>query len=199
MSALDDLIAQDAGAKPSAPVAAAPQNLDAVFQAAGQQHGVDPNALKAIALQESSMNPNAVNPDSGASGIMGFTPANAKAYGINPLKPDEAIPTAAQMFRESLNRSGGDTSLAIADHFAGPNPALHGPKTAAYVQEVKAKINALNAQQPAPAAGNAPSSLDALNARDSGQQGGLGIGSSAAAAGPPHHQAPVFFENKNTN
>lgn len=124
-------------------------NFDPIFQSAGQQFGVDPNMLRAIAMQESSMDPQAVNPDGGASGLMGFTPANAKAYGIDPLKPEQAIPAAAKMFAESLQRSGGDLQLAVADHFAGPNPSNHGPKTAQYIKDVASKFATFSGGQPA--------------------------------------------------
>jgi hypothetical protein len=42
-------------------------------------------------------------------------------------------------FQEGLDRSGGDPAQAAAYYFGGPDPALHGPKTAAYVQSVMAR------------------------------------------------------------
>lgn len=145
-------------------------DLDPIFQSAGQQFGVDPNMLKALAMKESSMRPDAVNPESGASGIMGFMPANAKAYGINPLDPAQAITAAAQMFQESLKRSGGNIEQAVADHFAGPNPQLHGPKTAQYVSQVAGIFNNMRGQQaPAASEGGADATDDPILSALSGK------------------------------
>lgn len=173
-------------------------DFDQIFQSASQQYGIDPNMLKAIAMKESSMNPQAVNPDGGAAGIMGFTADNAKAYGINPFKPEEAIPAAAKMFSESLARSGGDISQAVADHFAGPDPKLHGPKTAEYVQQVAAIFN--GKQNAAPATQQGPSADDWLS-------GGAKQSAPAQASGPnvddwlgkPVHEAPFTDETNNPN
>jgi hypothetical protein len=188
----------------------AAQDLEPIFQLAANQQGVDPNMLKAIAQQESSMNPQAVNPTSGAKGLMQFTDATAKAYGINPLDPAQAIPAAAQMFRENLDRSGGDVSQAVASHFAGPNPALHGPKTAAYVQQVADKFNALSAPQPASQPAQGPSVDDWLGkapAQASAPQPAqgpnvddwLGKAPAQASAPQPAHEAPFFDETNNPN
>lgn len=173
-------------------------DFDSIFQAAAQQYGVDPNMLKAIAMKESTMNPQAVNPDGGAAGLMGFTPANAKAYGIDPLNPEQAIPAAAKMFSESLARSGGDVSQAVADHFAGPDPKQHGPKTAEYVQQVAAIFN--GKQNAAPAAQQGPSADDWLSGgtKQAVAQSGAGpsvddwIGSPVAQAAP--RNIPVVMD-----
>lgn len=176
-------------------------NFDQVFQLAAAQQGLDPNILKAIAQQESSMNPQAVNPESGAAGVMGFMPATAKAYGIDPMDPSQAIPAAAQMFKESLTRSGGDVGRAVADHFAGPDPKLHGPKTAAYVQQVAAKFNALGAPQAAagpsvddwlgkPPAGSAPQAAAGPSVDD-------WLGKTAAPAGYAYSEGPALPGTEN--
>ena len=163
-------------------------DFDPLFQAAGAQYGVDPMMLKALATQESSLNPAAVNPASGAAGLMGFTPATAKAYGINPLDPQQAIPAAAQMFAENLKRFGGNVEQAVAAHFAGPDQKLWGPKTDRYVSDVANKFAAIRqsggyapapqAQEGVPSSPSAqPDDIDAMLAARA-------QGKSVAAAAP---------------
>lgn len=169
-------------------------DFDPLFQAAGAQYGVDPMMLKALATQESSLNPAAVNPASGAAGLMGFTPATAKAYGINPLDPQQAIPAAAQMFAENLKRFGGNVEQAVAAHFAGPDQKLWGPKTDRYVSDVANKFAAIRqsggyapapqAQEGVPSSPSAqPDDIDAmLAARAQGKSVGAAAPASPSAS-----------------
>jgi len=106
---------------------------------AAARYGVDPAPLAAIAEQESGFNPNAANP-SGARGIMQFMPATARSYGIDPTDPQQSIDAAARMFRDNLDRFGGDQSKAIAAHFGGPDTSKWGAKTRQYVQQVQARM-----------------------------------------------------------
>lgn len=114
-------------------------NFDPVFQSAGQQYGVDPQILKAIAVQESGLNPAAVNKDTGAAGIMQYIPASAKAIGLDPSDPVASINQAAKDFAGNMQRFGGNVEQAVAAHFAGPNQKLWGPKTSQYVNDVASK------------------------------------------------------------
>ena len=118
-------------------------NFDPVFQQAGQQYGVDPQILKAIAVQESSLNPAAVNKDTGAAGIMQYIPASAKAIGLDPMDPVASINNAAKDFAGNLQRFNGNVEQAVAAHFAGPNQKLWGPKTNQYVSDVASKYAAI--------------------------------------------------------
>lgn len=173
-------------------------NFDPIFQSAAQQYGIDPNMLKAIAMKESSMNPQAVNPDGGAAGLMGFTPDNAKAYGIDPLKPEQAIPAAAKMFSESLARSGGDVSQAVADHFAGPDPKLHGPKTDEYVKQVAAIFNGQQNQAPASQQGPSVDAWLSGDTKPAAQASGPSVDDWLGSA-PTVHEAPFTDESHNLN
>lgn len=159
-----------------------------IFQAAGAQYSVDPTILRAIAMKESSMNPAAVNPASGASGLMGFTPATAKSYGINPLDPEQAIPTAARMFAENLKRFNGNVEDAVAAHFAGPNQKLWGPKTSQYVDQVSGIFGQMkNGSLAAPeSAGGADPILDMAKSIQAGgaPSGGQQAAAPAAASDP---------------
>lgn len=115
---------------------------DNVIDQAAAKYGVNPAALKAIASQESSRNPNAVNKSTNATGLFQFIPATAQAYGIDPTDPAQSADAAAKMFSENLQRFGGDESKAIEAHFAGPDTAQWGPKTAQYLKDVTARMPA---------------------------------------------------------
>ena len=134
-------------------------DFDPVFQSAGQQYNVDPAILKALAQQESDFNPKAVNPDTGATGIMQYIPASAKAAGLDPNDPVASINQAAKDFAGNMQRFNGNVEQAVAAHFAGPNQAQWGPKTSQYVSDVANKYAALKQSggyAPAPAATTAP-------------------------------------------
>ncbi len=137
------------------------------------------------------MRPGAVNPASGASGLMGFTPATAKAYGINPLDPEQAIPTAAKMFSENLQRFNGNVEDAVAAHFAGPDRKLWGPKTSQYVENVSNKFQQFKQGQPMPAT---PQNSDPLLAMAQSIQNGAGSSSAPAGASQsaPQSNDPIL-------
>jgi len=94
---------------------AIPAQLDPLFDAAGEAHNVDPNLLRALALQESGGNPNAPRGSSGEIGMMQFMPATASRFGIDPSDPAQAIDGAARYLREGLDQGG---------QLRGQNPGL---------------------------------------------------------------------------
>lgn len=57
--------------------------------------GVPWQIMAAEIMKESKWNPNAYNPDSGASGIAQFEPSTASPLGIDPWNPQSAIPGMA--------------------------------------------------------------------------------------------------------
>lgn len=144
--------------------------FDPVFQAAGAQNGVDPHILKALAQQESNFDPKAVNPETGAAGIMQYIPASAKAQGLDPMDPVASINQAAKDFAGNMQRFNGNVEQAVAAHFAGPNQKLWGPKTTQYVSDVASKYAAIRqsggfaSAQSAPAAAVNPGQPDDIDA-----------------------------------
>jgi hypothetical protein len=131
--------------------------FDPVFQSAGAQYGVDPQILKAIAQQESGFNPKAVNPETGAAGIMQYIPASAKALGLDPMDPVASINNAAKDFAGNMQRFNGNVEQAVAAHFAGPDQKQWGPKTSQYVSDVAGKYAAIKQSGGyAPVQGSAP-------------------------------------------
>ena len=97
---------------------AVPQEFDAAFQAAGDEYGVDPDVLRAMAFAESNFNPKAVSPK-GAVGLMQFLKATADEYGIDRNDPIESIFGAAAYMRKSLEKFYGDYGKAVASNKIG--------------------------------------------------------------------------------
>ncbi len=112
---------------------------DALFEAAAKQHGIDASLLRAQAMTESNFNPTAVSKDEKgnpvAYGIMQFTPATAKSMGIDPMKPEEAIPAAAKLLRQNID-SAGDERSGLMMYHGGTDQNNWGPKTQAYPEQV---------------------------------------------------------------
>ncbi|CAO3446612.1 hypothetical protein [Azospirillum argentinense] len=90
-------------------------DLEGVIQTASAKYGVDANTIKALIQQESTWNPAAVNPRSGAAGLMQIMPANWSAYGVtNPFDPAQNVDAGTRIFREHLDRAGGDLERALS-------------------------------------------------------------------------------------
>lgn len=85
---------------------------DTAFTAAETAHGLPAGLLRRMAYQESRFNPTARSPV-GASGLLQFMPATAKAYGIDPLDPFASITAAAKMM-QSLHKQFGRWDYALA-------------------------------------------------------------------------------------
>lgn len=94
--------------------------LDSLFQAAGQEYGIPPALLKAVARVESGLNPRAVS-RAGALGIMQLMPATVRSLGVtDPFDPAQSIFGAARYLRSLFDRFGGDVGSALAAYNAGP-------------------------------------------------------------------------------
>lgn len=114
------------------------------LKAAAAKHKINPALLFAMAHQESRYNPDAVGPETNwgkASGMFQFLSSTAKNKGIDPFNYEQAADGAAQDLADQILKKGVD--WAVAHHHAGPDPKLHGRKTAAYTQEVLAKAAAI--------------------------------------------------------
>jgi hypothetical protein len=112
-----------------------------MIQHAAAQYNIPPEILRGLLMQESGMKAGAV----GAAGEIGlgqFMPATAKSLGIDPSKPEEAIPGAAMYLRNNLNKFGGNMDQALAAYNWGPgNVAKYGmagapPQVRAYVAKI---------------------------------------------------------------
>ena len=117
-------------------------NYDDIFQSAAAQHGVDPLWLKAQAMNESSLDPNAVNDETGAAGVSQITPKTAQSLGVDPSDPKSAIDGQARLMAENLKRYKNIEDATRAYH-GGTDQDNWGPKTEAYVKKVSATYQQL--------------------------------------------------------
>lgn len=101
-------------------------NVRSIIEDAAQRHGLGQYAplLVSLAKVESGLNPSAQNKDSSAGGLFQFIDGTAKQYGItNKYDPEQNADAAVRMFKENLDRFGGDVRLALAAHHVGPGKA----------------------------------------------------------------------------
>lgn len=88
-----------------------------IIENASQANGVPTQVLAALINQESGFNPAAVSP-AGAEGIAQIMPSTAKAHGIDPFNPVDAINGAARILGDNL-RHFGSVPMALAAYNAG--------------------------------------------------------------------------------
>lgn len=96
-------------------------NITQIIADAAAQAGIDPNLAIAVAVQESSLNPSAINPTSGAQGLFQLMPATAASLGVtDPLDPVQNATAGCTYLAQMLAMFGGDTSKALAAYDWGP-------------------------------------------------------------------------------
>ena len=96
-----------------------PDELQPYFQEASETYGVDVAFLEAIALAESSFNPNDVS-HSGAVGVMQLMPGTAADLKVaDSYDPYQNIMGGAKLISSLLDKYDGDSSLALAAYNAG--------------------------------------------------------------------------------
>lgn len=116
---------------------------------------------------ESSGNPNAVSPK-GAQGLFQFLPQTAKAYGINPLDPQQAAVGAARMYGDLSKQFGGDVpSMLAAYNWGSGNLAKKGMQNAPletrnYIDRVQQGMGKSNKQYAQADTGNVSDGMPAL-------------------------------------
>jgi hypothetical protein len=89
---------------------------------------IDPALIRAIIAQESRGNPGAVNPESGAAGLMQIMPETARdpGYGVRPMPwnkrfdPEENERFGTEYFDAMMRHYNGDTTRALAAYNWGP-------------------------------------------------------------------------------
>lgn len=91
------------------------------------RQGVNPDVISNLVFTESRFKPNAVS-KRGAKGIMQFTPATAKQYGLSEAQltsndsndVQKVISAGVQHFKGLLNKYNHDYTLALAAYNGGP-------------------------------------------------------------------------------
>lgn len=118
------------------------------FAAAGERHGVPAQLLAAIGWVESRYRPDAVSPD-GALGVMQIMPTTAKALGVDPRDPQQAIDGAARYLADGFRRFGS-WDLAVASYLSGAGAVARNgnqatPGGAAYADRVARRLEETSA------------------------------------------------------
>ncbi len=123
------------------------EQIVAILDEADDKYGLPKGTLKAVAHQESGLNPKAYNKSSKASGLMQFVPGTAKDLGIDPFNINEAIEGAGRYLSAFYKKYKGDLDKTLAAYNWGPgNVDRHGlhnaPKeTRNYISSIKTNIS----------------------------------------------------------
>src|SRR5689334_18841355 len=127
----------------------------------GRLVGVDPALLRAVVMQESSGNPNAVS-ETGAVGLTQLMPVAIRQYAPEaswllgrPVDARSALDNllmGALYYRDALRRTHGNVEAAARLYHGGPNLALHGPRTMAYGKAVAWRYRQMTSASARPAA-----------------------------------------------
>ncbi len=119
---------------------------DRTIEVVARREGLSPDLIKAVAIVESALRPDAVSPK-GAMGLMQLMPATAKEYGVDdPFDPDESLRAGGALIRDLLDQFDGDLTLALAAYNAGPGAVRrHGGvpafrETREYVRKVRSQL-----------------------------------------------------------
>lgn len=88
--------------------------LQSIVSSAAAANGVPPAIAFAQAQQESSWNPNAYNPSSGATGLFQLEPATAAQLGVTNLTDPTQNANGAMKYMAQLYAQFGDWGTALA-------------------------------------------------------------------------------------
>ncbi|MGQ9603141.1 MAG: transglycosylase SLT domain-containing protein [bacterium] len=93
--------------------------FEGIIRKAAETFGIGFDLIKAVIIQESGGDPNAISPK-GAKGLMQLMDATAETLGItNPFDPVQNIFGGARLLARLLERFNGDLKLALASYNAG--------------------------------------------------------------------------------
>ena len=116
------------------------------------QYQLPPGILAATAHVESRGNPNAVS-SAGAQGMFQLLPATAKGLGVaNSFDPAQAAVGAAKLWRQNLDKSGGDIDTAAMAYHGGWDRSGWKEKTHAYPGLLASALQNGGGAAPAPTA-----------------------------------------------
>lgn len=132
----------------------APEQYAELIAGAEAQYGIPPMMLERLLYQESRYRQDIitgkVRSPAGAMGIAQFMPATAAEFGIDPLKPEQAIPAAARYLKRLHNRFGNWTEALAAYNWGQGNVARRGlaaapRETRNYYAQILADVNSISA------------------------------------------------------
>jgi len=132
----------------------APDQYAGMIERAERENGIPPMMLERLLYQESRYRADiisgAVRSPAGAVGIAQFMPATAVEMGIDPLKPEQAIPAAARYLRRLYNKFGNWSEALAAYNWGQGNVARKGidaapRETRNYYAQILADVNSISA------------------------------------------------------
>jgi hypothetical protein len=96
---------------------APPYDYKKILGDAASKYGLDQKMFYNLVKTESGFDRSAVNPKSGASGLMQFMPKTAAALGVkNPYDPYEAADAGAKYLSSLIKKHQGNTDAALAEY-----------------------------------------------------------------------------------
>ena len=142
-------------------VASGPERYAREMIAVGRAVGVAPTLLRAVVMQESSGNPDAVS-EAGAVGLTQLMPVAIRQYApeaarllgrpVDARRALDNLLMGALYYRDALRRTGGNVEAAARRYHGGPNLALHGPRTMAYGKAVAYRYRQMSGNPSRPSA-----------------------------------------------
>jgi len=130
------------------------------MNAVGRLVGIDPALLRAVVVQESSANPNAVS-EAGAVGLTQLMPVAIRQYTreaaqvlgrpVNARNALDNLLMGAFYYRDALRRTHGNVEAAARLYHGGPNLAMHGPRTMAYGKAIAWRYRQMTSASARPA------------------------------------------------
>lgn len=98
------------------------------------KHDLDPDLVRAVILQESNGDPDAVSPK-GAVGLMQLLPTTAADYGITSLRdPESNLEAGCQHLARLCRKMDGDLELSLAAYNAGEGAVARFGGVPAYTE-----------------------------------------------------------------
>jgi len=158
-------------------------DLIAAINAAADQYEVPRSLARAVAQQESGLDPNARS-KAGAIGIMQLMPDTAKDLRVDPTDPLQNISGGVHYLAQLLERYHGDEARALAGYNAGPGRADKAESLADLPKETREYIPfVLKIQE----------ELEQATTRSAAQQPVQAQGQASAAAAPDSAIKPSAY------
>jgi hypothetical protein len=118
------------------------------IQQAARKNGIAPSLLAALIDQESGFNPNAVNPNSKATGLCQFMAGTAPEVGIRDRRdPNQSIKGGALYLARMINMFGGDVERGLAAYNAGPGTVQRAKNRIPNIPETRKYVKIILANQ----------------------------------------------------
>lgn len=116
-------------------------SIDAIIDAAADEHGVPRELAHALFTQESSKNPRSVNQKTGAAGLGNLIPATAQGLGVTDIfDPEQNARGSMKYLREGMDKKG-NVRDALRYYYGGPDEGKWGKDTNAYPDQVLGRVN----------------------------------------------------------